>query len=156
MLLRRSVGVILVGLATVGVAACDDDEGPSAEVFGATLTGAAERPNMVTTTATGTARIEFTTTGLIYTVNVTGIANVTAAHIHGSATQEQSAGVILNLNPNTTVTTGLLAQGTATATNSQTIGMDSLKALIRAGLTYVNVHNQANTSGHIRGQLTRQ
>ena len=155
MKLRSAFACALVGTMVIGMAACDDDEGPDPERFQATLTGGAEVP-AVTTTATGSALVEFTTTGLNYTVNVTGIQNVTLAHIHGPATTGQNAGVILNLNPNTSITTGVLASGTATQTNSQTVSMDSLKALIRAGLTYVNVHNTANQGGHIRGQLTAQ
>jgi hypothetical protein len=154
MIVRKLMVVLLAGSAVLAATACDDDEGPTVERFTATLTGASEVPP-VTTTATGTALVEFTTTGLQYTVNVTGITNVSLAHIHGPAAVGVNAGVILNLNPNTSVTTGVLATGTATTTTSG-ISMDSLKALIRSGLTYVNVHNTANPGGHIRGQLVRQ
>ena len=154
MIVRKLMVVLLASSAVFAAAACDDDEGPTVERFSATLTGASEVPP-VTTTATGSAVVEFTATGLTYTVNVTGIQNVTLAHIHGPAAPGVNAGVILNLNPNLTVTTGLLASGTATTTNAAAISMDSLKALIRNGNAYVNVHNTANPGGHIRGQLVR-
>src|SRR5262245_27396607 len=127
MFVRKLMVVLLASSAVLAATACDDDEGPTVERFSATLTGASEVPP-VTTTATGSAVVEFTTTGLTYTVNVTGIQNVTLAHIHGPAAAGVNAGVILNLNPNLTVTTGLLASGTATTTNAAAISMDSLKA----------------------------
>ena len=155
MIVRKVMFVLLASSAVLAATACDEDnEGPTVERFSATLNGASEVP-AVTTTATGSAVVEFTATGLTYTVNVTGIQNVTLAHIHGPAAAGVNAGVILNLNPNTTVSTGLLASGTVTATSSATVSMDSLKSLIRSGNAYVNVHTTANPGGHIRGQLTR-
>ena len=155
MIVRKLMVLLVAGCAVFAATACDDDDaGPGPERFSATLTGASEVPP-VTTTATGTAVVEFTTTSLIDTVNVTGSTNVTLAHIHGPAAAGVNAGIILNLNPNTSVTTGLLASGTVTATTSETVSMDSLKALNRNGNAYVNVHNTANPGGHIRGQLVR-
>ena len=149
---------VLALAGVLAVTACSDDDDPTepkAEVYVATLLGTNENP-AVTTAATGSARVEFTTTGLTYSVNVANIQNVTLAHIHGPAATTANAGVILNLNPTITVTNGVLAAGTAATTSSTTVSMDSLKVLIRNGLTYVNVHNQANGSGHIRGQLVKQ
>jgi|SRR5687767_1437521 len=159
---KRFIVFMMTALLGGSVVACGDDDddeptGPQPEVFVATLTGAAEVPP-VTTNASGTARVEFTPTGLSWTVNVTNIQGVTTggAHIHASptTTTTNTAGVVLNLNPNTAVTTGLLTAGTATATNTgNAISMDSLKVLIRTGRAYVNVHTTANPGGHIRGQL---
>jgi CHRD domain-containing protein len=152
---RKLMVMLVASAAVLGAIACSDDEGPTVERFTATLTGASEVPP-VTTAATGTATVEFTATGLSWVVNVSNIANVTLAHIHGPAAVGVNAGVILNLNPNTTVTTGVLTSGAATTPTAATVSMDSLKTLIRAGLAYVNVHNQANGGGHIRGQLVKQ
>ena len=152
---RKLMVVLVASAAALGVVACSDDEGPTVERFVATLTGASEVPP-VTTTATGTATVEFTATGISWVVNVSNIANVTASHIHGPAPVGTNAQVVVNLNPNTTVTTGLLASGTATTTSITTISIDSLKKMIRNGQAYVNVHNSANPGGHIRGQLVRQ
>ena len=152
--------LMLAGVLAVTSAACSDDEdieGPTVEVFTANLLGTNENP-AVTTTATGSARVEFTPTGLIYSVNVANLQNVTLAHIHGPAATTANAGVILNLNPVLGTVNGVLAAGTATGpgTSAPAVSMDSLKVLIRNGLAYVNVHNQANLGGHIRGQLVKQ
>jgi hypothetical protein len=152
---RKLMVVVVAGAALLGAVACSDDNSSNVERFTATLTGASEVPP-VTTTATGTATVEFTATGISWVVNVTGIQNVTASHIHGPAPVGTNAQVVVNLNPNTTVTTGLLASGSATTTSIATISIDSLKKMIRNGQAYVNVHNTANPGGHIRGQLVKQ
>jgi hypothetical protein len=153
----------MVGIVTAGMVACDDDEpaGPEAEVFVASLNAAQEVATPpVVSNATGTARIEFTPTGLTFRVTVANIANITAAHIHASptVTPTTNGGVVLNLiNAASTVTNGVLAEGVATTTNpGNAISMDSLKVLIRGNHAYVNVHNTANQAGHIRGNLMRQ
>jgi hypothetical protein len=150
----RKLSVVMVFGAVLGVAACsDDDTGPERERFTASLTGGAERPTAVTTTATGDAVVEFTPTGLTWVVNVNGITAVTAAHIHSPATHpDGTANVVLGLNPQLGDRTGVLTAGEATATGTA-VSMDSLKAHIRSGRAYVNVHNTANPGGHIRGQL---
>ncbi|MGH7470334.1 MAG: CHRD domain-containing protein, partial [Longimicrobiales bacterium] len=145
---RKSVVFAIAALAIGGIAACsEEDEGPQPEVFVATLNGQQEVP-AVTTAATGTGRVEFTTTGLTFTVSVANIANVTAAHIHASPTAVVgvNGGVVLNIiSAASTVTNGVLGAGSATATNpGNAISMDSLKVLIRGGRAYFNVHNTAN------------
>ena len=157
-MIRRKLSVLLMVGAVLALGACgddDDDGGPTVERFTANLNGASE-VGPVTTTATGSAIVEFTASGpLSYTVTVNGIQNVTAAHIHGPAPVGVNANVILGLNPQLTpaVTTGVLAAGTTSATGASTVSMDSLKVLIRNGNAYVNVHTTANPGGHIRGQL---
>ncbi|MGH7460370.1 MAG: CHRD domain-containing protein [Longimicrobiales bacterium] len=158
---RKYLVVALVGLASTGVIACDEDDDPiepGPEVFVATLNAANEVATPpVVSNATGTARVEFTATGLTFRVTVASIVNITAAHIHASPTVSPTTngGVVLNIiNAASTVTNGLLAEGTATSTNAgNAISMDSLKVLIRGNHAYVNVHNTANPQGHIRGML---
>jgi hypothetical protein len=158
----------LVTVLVVGVSACDDDDDgptePKAEVYTASLIGGNEAPTPVTTTATGNATVTFTSTGLDWTLNVTGVpGTITAAHIHAGPTggPGQVASPILTFPVNTAglnAGTGLLSSGSATATTtlSQGFTMDSLKAEIRRGRAYVNVHTQANPGGHIRGPLVKQ
>lgn len=157
----------LLALTTAFTVACDDDDddgtGPvvTPEDFSATLTGAAERPDPVVTTATGSATITFTpassTTGATgaYSVTVQGLSGpATAAHIHGPGGVDVAAGIIVTFNVTTTsATSGIIAAGTFTSTGHATIDMDSLGVLLRNGNAYVNVHTAANPNGEIRGQI---
>jgi hypothetical protein len=52
--------------------------------------------------------------------------------------------------------TGTLASGTVDAAKVQGISVDSLKTLIRNGMTYVNVHTATHKDGEVRGQLARR
>lgn len=145
-------------LAIVGLLGCDDEVGPAeVETFSADLTGAAERPTPVTTTASGSATLSLVGPALLYRIDVTGITNVTAAHIHGPATAEQFTGVRVNLcgagdTPACISGTGVLVSGVATQVSG--ISFDSLVVLLRNGNAYVNVHTTANAGGEIRGQIT--
>jgi hypothetical protein len=158
--MRRYGLVVLALVAAVGIGACEDDEDEDTVEFRATLLGTNERPTPVTnTSATGTASVIDNGASMSFVVNVNGIANVTAAHIH-VASVDSAGPIVVDLTPNTAVTTGILAQGTFTQANirplqtgAAPISMDSLRVLMRAGRTYVNVHNTANPGGHIRGQL---
>lgn len=151
-------------MAVLVVAACDDDDddvigpGPVAEEFSATMSGAAERPNPVVTSATGTA--DFTVSGdtLYYTITVDSLSGpATAAHIHGPAGPEAVAGPIVGFTlTDTTLTTGTIASGFVTAPTDPAISQDSLLALMRNGNAYVNVHTALNPEGEIRGQIFRQ
>jgi hypothetical protein len=150
------VPVLLIGTIVAG--ACDgkgDPTGPQSETFTATLTGSAERPNPVVTNATGSASVTFNpaTSTYSYTLNVSNITGVTAAHIHGPATVDQAAGILVPLtSPTTASVTGTF---TASAITAAGISGDSLLALLRSGHTYVNVHTAANPAGEVRGQLRR-
>ncbi len=157
----RRFGLVVFALVTaVGIGACGDDDEEDSVEFVATLNGGNERPNPVNnTSAAGNATVTDNGGSMSFVVNVTGIANVTAAHIH-VASVDSAGPIVVDLTPNTAITTGILAQGTFTQANirplqtgAAPISMDSLRVLMRAGRTYVNVHNTANPGGHIRGQL---
>ena len=100
-----------------------------------------------------------------YDVTFQGMtSNVTLGHIHGPAAATANASPILNFGtlPGATFTTGGLsgtAHGSTTlnAANqlSPTVNGDSLKKLLLAGLTYVNIHTTQNGGGEIRAQLTK-
>ena len=167
----RIASLATLAALSIGIAACsssNDTTGtttPNAlpNTFTATLTGAAERPNRVTTSATGTATVTFTSsvaggplTGGTYSVTVNGLSGApTLSHIHAPADTNVAAGVLVNFNPRSVTTNS----GTFSASFSQAdftnqnISVDSLVKLVRAGLTYVNVHTAANPAGEIRGQL---
>jgi hypothetical protein len=153
----RTVCAALLAASLV-VVACDDEDPiePEQDTFTAALTGAAERPTPVTTTATGTftATLNPTTKTFSYTLTQTGLTGVTAAHIHGPGTVDQAVGVIVPLTtPTTSPVTGTFGAAQITAA---TVSIDSLITLMRTGRAYVNVHTTAFPGGNIRGQLVLQ
>ena len=148
-------------VAAIGIGACsDDDDDEDSNEYSASLTGAAERPTAVNTTATGLFTLTDNGSSMSYTLTVanlpTGVTNG-GAHIHIAPpprpAADTSGGVIVNLNPTLNVTSGVLAQGSFTAGNS--ISLDSVRTLLNVGRAYVNVHTPANPGGHIRGNITR-
>lgn len=153
-------------LALLAGGACSDDEtGPDPEVnFTANLTGDAERPDPVTTTASGTATVVINEAAQSFTVTVniagTGVVDLSMAHIHvGDANTAGPIAVNLLPNPPAAGTfTGTLVSGLTFSTIEAASGetFATLVTKMRAGNTYINVHNAVNTAGHIRGQLVAQ
>ena len=164
----------------MGPAGADGAQGPAgpagptgpagATAFAATMNGAAEFPANAST-ATGTASIAVVGRLILYKLDVTGLSNASAAHIHGPALAGANGGVRLNLCGAGTAPacasgapyTGVLVSSFADAVSG--ITFDSLVVLLRNGNAYVNVHTQdagnpANNTpgdlpaGEIRGQIT--
>ncbi|MBM3836501.1 MAG: CHRD domain-containing protein [Verrucomicrobia bacterium] len=123
--------------------------GKISKAFSVALTGAAERPNPVTTTATGSGKLTIVGNQLSFNITYSGLSGVaTGAHIHLPASTEQTAGVSINFqafNGGAFGTSGSLV-GTVTLTAEQL-------AAIVGGQAYVNVHTAANAGGEIRGQI---
>jgi hypothetical protein len=145
---------VLAAVVAIGVACEDTVTGIPAglEVFTANLNGANERPNPVTTTATGTAIVTVLGNQLSWKVDIlTAIDSVNAGHIHRHHPDTAAGGVIKSLAPTSTDLdfTGTLALGSALDT-------DSVVAIMRAGRAYVNIHTLRNGGGEIRGQLVKQ
>jgi hypothetical protein len=161
---------VLVALVTaVFFGACSDDFASIStasrlrELFEATLTGAAERPTPVTTTASGASTITILDTNLIRVeTRVSTIDSVTQAHIH--AGDANTAGPIMvfllaNVSAGRAPITGtnrVLSQLDITRTTTFLTGwnFDSLMTRIKNGTAYVNVHTRRNPNGEIRGQIT--
>lgn len=149
----------LAALAAVSLlAACDDGEAvlapqPATE-FEATLTGAAERPNPVSPSGSGTATFTLNDAGtaVSYSITVQNMTSaISAAHIHlGDASV--SGGVVVAL---TTPTNGGTVTGSVSSTTGLGLGVSfgSLLELMRNGDVYVNVHTANNPGGEIRGQI---
>ena len=159
----RALSLLATAAVVLGIAACSDDDDPvvaSDPVFVATLAGANERPNPVTTAASGTATVTVSGGTATYVVTYSGINGTpTGSHIHAPGNATQTAGVIVDF-PRTTATAGTgTLTGSFTAADirapaGQTpMSMDSLVALMRTGNAYVNVHTSVNAGGEIRGQL---
>lgn len=164
MIRKLCVGAMTSVVILAGAAACSDDDetGPDLETnFTATLTGAAERPTPVTTSATGTSTVTINDANstITFSVSVTGLLSPTMAHIHvgGVDVAGPIALSLLATAPPVGSFTGVLATGTGTAAqiiNGETFA--TLAAKIRAGTAYINVHTVANQNGEIRGQLVAQ
>jgi glucose/arabinose dehydrogenase/plastocyanin len=115
----------------------------------ASLSGAAERPNPVTTTAIGLATMSIDGSNLAFQVAYSGLSGAAiGAHIHGPATPAESAGVMINLGD-----FALGGFGVSGIIAGQVPLTDQQRAAILEGRTYVNIHTPANTGGEIRGQV---
>ncbi len=115
----------------------------------AQLNGANERPVPVTTPATATADLHLTGNTLSFTIQFADLSGpLNGVHIHGPAGPEESAGVLVDLDPFTGGLTGTsgTVSGTVVLTAEQ-------KTALLSGKTYLNFHTQQNPTGEIRGQI---
>jgi hypothetical protein len=79
---------------------------------------------------------------LCYTLTVTGLTNVTAAHIHRLST----TAIVVPLN----------APTTGTSTGCATVARDLLREIVNnPGGFYVNVHTMTFPNGQVQGTLSR-
>ncbi len=160
---------LTLAAAVLAVGACDDTTDPVSKIvtFKATMNGANEVPaNTSTATGTFTATLDTSTNVFIYDLTFTGLSgNVNNGHIHGPAAVGVNSGTTINFNtlPGATFGFGLPAgaghgQITLNAATAITTTMsgDSLRKLLFAGLTYVNIHTTTRTGGEIRGQILLQ
>ncbi len=162
--------VVAALAAIVAVASCSDDVGPTeVQNFTATLIKAPiGTPDTNSSTATGAATLAVVGGAVVYRIDVSGITNVTVAHIHGPAAPGGSAGVIVNLCGTTQSGTptsppcasgtvnGVLAAGVSSLTPAAGISFDRLLVLLRTDSAYVNVHTSTHPGGEIRGTVTKQ
>ncbi len=111
--------------------------------------------------ATGSAEFEPTTNGtsISYTVNVTDINAVKAAHIHIGEVGQNGPIVVTLLEPETPTgqLSGLLSKGNITSDSLEgpMAGkqLSDLIDVMKSEGAYVNVHTQQNPDGEIRGQI---
>jgi CHRD domain len=130
---------------------------PMTNTYKTTLNGANEKPNAVTTTGTGaaTATLDINTKVLTVTgtyEKLSGPVVAPGAHIHGPASETETAGVLFTLTYTDSATPATGAAGTLAGTFTLT---DAQIADLNAGKYYVNVHTTANPGGEIRGQLLK-
>lgn len=162
--------MILLAIATMGVAAACGDDDEDDVTFAATLNGAGERPAAVTTAGTGsfTGTLDAETNVLTYNVTWSGLSSTSNnAHIHGPITtgSTAAAGVLVDFNATTagrTITHGVSGSATGTidfntiVPANANVSADSLKKLFNNGAVYVNVHTTNNPAGEIAGIITKQ
>ncbi len=159
---RFLIGALLIiALVSVGFAVGYGSDKPKSEStsFSATLTGGEVVPP-VTTSARGEATFSVSKDGkaIKYKVTVSGIVDVTAAHIHMGKKGENGPPIaLIKTAAKKGALTGTLSEGAITEKELMTSlqGKD-LKALIeqiKAGSTYVNVHTKKYPDGEIRGEI---
>lgn len=170
-------GIVAVVATAAVFGACDSGKfvevpGKVNEGFTAALAGANEKPNAITTTASGTTTLTIIDTNTVRVqTTVSAIDSVTQAHIH--AGDPSIAGPVMVFLVGPFSATQLVARGPASTTTlngvlshvdivrgiTNFVGVftfDSLMTRIRAGTAYANVHTRKNPGGEIRGQLTPQ
>lgn len=128
--------------------------------FAATLNGANERPNPVTTNATGATWLHRSGESVNVVVTFQGLSGPpVGAHLHGPAGANAVADILVDFSTagqTSNVGALVLTFGAASIRGvggNPPMSLDALIALINAGNVYVNVHTAANPGGEIRGQL---
>jgi hypothetical protein len=158
--------IILTGLVSLATIDFSNTAFAGTQIYSAQLSGDKEVPPIQTNTS-GTAELRLPLSAIMspqatveYTVNVTDIENVTAAHIHNGQVGENGPIVVTLFKedtPTVAMTTGVLSEGNITATNLEgpMAGklLSNLTSAMRNEQTYVNVHTQQNPNGEIRGQI---
>lgn len=160
----------LPALALLSLAGCgggaggDDTTGPAAERFTATLAGSSVVP-ATASTSTGTITFEARDSTLSYSLSVANMTGITQAHLHNAAAGANGAILVwlLPVNGNAAqvpsvtldgvISIGDIAPGWVRGTPR--LAMDSVKALMRAGRLYVDIHSSAFGAGEVRGQVAR-
>lgn len=144
---KRWAMLSLVGAGLLMLAGC----GSSKFVATSQLTGSAEAPTPVTTSAGGTATATLDGDELTVTGGFNGLqsnlmmTSGSSAHVHRGASGTAGP-IVFNL----TVTSTDERNGTFTGTKSLN---DEEQKDFKNGLYYVNVHTANNPSGEIRGQF---
>jgi hypothetical protein len=143
---------VIVALVTITVGAIID--------FSTSAFAGEQQQKRFITELTGFEEVPPVKDNIMYTLNVTDIENVTAAHIHGGQVGENGPIVVTLFKedaPTAAMTTGVLSEGNITATNLEgpMAGklLSNLTSAMRNEQTYVNVHTQQNPNGEIRGQI---
>ena len=154
----------LLSLAGCGGSAAADSTGPALERFTATLSGSTVVP-VTTSTSTGTITLEARDSTLRFSLSITNMTGVTQAHLHSAAAGANGATLVwlLPVNGNAAQSPSVTLDGVISLGDiapswvrvSPRLAMDSVRALMRAGKVYVDVHSSAFANGELRGQIAR-
>ncbi len=120
-------------------------------IYRATLDGTKEVP-ATTSTATGTLRVTYGTTGkrLVGTVTFTGLSgDATGAHFHGPAAAGENAGVVIPIEGPIVSPLSI----SVTLTDEQIAILQATGNEAEGKRLYFNIHTAANPGGEIRGQV---
>ena len=152
---------VAVGLAMGACGGDPADEGLDVdpEQFAATLSPDAVVGTDVVSDGSGSSDLSYDGELLEYSITVADMDEITAAHIHGPATPEENAPVILTLfSPSepTGPVSGELVSGFAGADSpelSSGITLDLVLRLMRNDSAYVQVHSVTYPGGVLRGHV---
>jgi len=128
------------------------------EKFKAKLKGANEVPP-VNSTATGTDTFKVNTDFIRSIINITGITDVTMAHIHAGIKGQNGEPVVdlLKSGKQNKTDGGIIISTNITASDLQgpMAGktLQDLQTAMGNEKTYVNIHTSAHPDGEIRGQI---
>jgi|GEM_PF-538134 len=133
---------------------------------GANMTGTGNQTVATNQTGAAANMTMANVTAINYLLNVTGLSNITGAHIHMGAPDENGPIVVsfypIDTNASSPLgppinVSGVLSQGVITAANLtgplNGSSLGSLVSLIQNGSAYVNVHTSRYPGGEIRGQI---
>lgn len=123
---------------------------PSQEIHAPTIADPALVPTCVATFRVVNAD------RVAYRIRCTNITQVVGAHIHGPASADANAGVLVTLfsgGPTGDVN-NVLSGGVIVRDELGSSAFDNLLALMKSDQTYFNVHTSANAAGEVRGQIT--
>lgn len=155
--------LFLAVLVITLLAALPSTASANKKLYKARLSTDAELHEVVGSSARGNFNLAATPTGYQFFLNVNGLSGpVTAAHIHGPATESEAAGVLTTLcgGPAPAATTCEVVDGRLSISGElaglQGISGAEFAALLDSGMTYVNVHTAQNPAGETRGQLYLQ
>ena len=161
---KKLLRFLFAGVLITGLVGCDaifpGEDGDTSTVYVVPLSGDNEVPP-VDTDAAGVASIEVNEeeTALQYSLTVSAIDSVVAAHIHLGGPDENGPVVAFLFDgPATSVqAASAIAEGTITRDDLiNELEGEPFQALVDAmesGNAYVNVHTAANPAGEIRGQI---
>jgi hypothetical protein len=157
-----SVAVLLAGCESL-------TESPQRQPLAATLDGESVKPSAVTTTGSGafTATIESFNdeVTLTWSLNFTGLAGTaTAVHLHGPASADGVADVILDFAALPPGASGQVTLGATSGSGQGTLDLgalttalgESVHVLLDAGRVYVDVHTTTRADGEVRGQILKR
>lgn len=162
----------LPALALLTIAGCggsdgaDTTAGPAPERFTAVLNAAGVVP-ATTSASTGTISFESVPgdSAMSFSLSVTNMGGITQAHLHNAAAGANGPALawLLPVNGNAAQAPSVTLDGVISLGNIEPawirgtpqLAMDSVKALLRAGRLYVDVHSSTFTAGEIRGQVQR-
>jgi hypothetical protein len=135
-----------------------DDEMPEMVMRMSTLSGQAERPEPVLTTAQAEATYMVFADSIGYSIVGLDVKGVTAVHIHrGGANDAGPVLVTLSSSPDgVDVANGSVASGTITRETALAEGVtfDELRELVQSGGAYTNIHTRDYPGGELRAQTT--